>query len=181
MEQWIERHEVFAGPVFRAYTGTVRLDDGQTARRDVVSHRGGVAVVPIHGDEVLLVRQFRIGAGLELVELPAGLREPDEPPEATAQRELAEELGYHAGRLIPLTTYYTSPGYADERTAIFLALDLQLGPANPDWDERLHPVNYRLADLPAALAAGAFPDGKTQVGLYAALAWLAREAASIDP
>lgn len=175
MEQWIDRREVFSGPIFKVYTGEARLDDGQTARRDMVAHRGGVGVVPILGDRVLLVRQFRIVGGRDFEEIPAGLREPGEPPQVTAARELAEELGYAAGRLIPLATYRTSPGFTDETTAVFLALDLTPAVGTPDWDERLHPVELPLAELPAALAAGRFEDGKTLVGLYAAMAWFARQ------
>lgn len=173
MERWLDRQEVFKGPIFAVYTGQASLDDGQTARRDMVAHRGGVGVVPIHGESVLLVRQFRIVAGRDFEEIPAGLKEPGELPATTAARELAEELGYAAGRLIPLVTYKTSPGFTDEETAIFLALDLTPVSATPDWDERLHPVELPLAELPAALAAGRFEDGKTLIGLYAALAWLA--------
>lgn len=173
MEHWLDRREVFSGPIFKVYTGEARLDDGQTARRDMVAHRGGVGVVPILGDRVLLVRQFRIVAGRELEEIPAGLREPGEDTAATAARELAEELGYAAGRLVHLVTYRTSPGFTDEETAIYLALDLAPAAGTPDWDERLQPLELPLAELPAALAAGRFEDGKTLVGLYAALAWLA--------
>lgn len=174
MEQWAERAEVFSGPIFRVVTGRARLDDGQLARRDVVEHRGGVGVVPIHEGKILLVRQFRLAGGREFLEIPAGLREPGEEEAATAARELAEELGFAAGRMIPLATYHTSPGFTDETTAIFLALDLQPQSAERDWDERLHPEELALDALPAALAAGTFTDGKTLVGLYAALAWLGR-------
>lgn len=174
METWVERHEVFNGPIFTVYTGQARLDDGQTARRDMVAHRGGVGVVAIHDEQVLLVRQYRLAGGAEFEEIPAGLREPGEDPAACAARELAEELGYAARQLIPLASYRTSPGFTDEVTAIFLALDLTPVEATPDWDERLHPVELPLAELPGALEAGRFEDGKTLVGLYAALAWLAR-------
>lgn len=177
MESWEERAEVFSGPIFRVVTGSARLEDGQRARRDVVEHRGGVGVVAIHEGRVLLVRQYRLAAGREMLEIPAGLREPGEEPARTAARELAEELGYAAGRLVPLATYHTSPGFTDETTAIFLALDLRPEAAEQDWDERLHPEERPLAEIPAALAAGEFSDGKTLVGLYAALAWLEREAA----
>jgi ADP-ribose pyrophosphatase len=176
METWVERHEVFSGPIFKVFTGQARLDDGQTARRDMVAHRGGVGVVAIHADQVLLVRQFRLAGGAEFEEIPAGLREPGEDAADCAARELAEELGYAAGRLLPLATYRTSPGFTDEVTAIFLALDLTPVSATPDWDERLHPEELPLAELAEALAAGRFEDGKTLVGLYAALAWLARNA-----
>lgn len=174
MEIWEQRNEVFSGPIFRVVTGTVRLDDGRTARRDVVEHKSGVGVVAIHEGKVLLVRQFRLAAGRELLEIPAGLREPGEEPADTAARELAEELGYAAGRLIPLATYHTSPGFTDETTAIFLALDLRPEAGEQDWDERLHPEERSLESIPAALAAGEFSDGKTLVGLYAALAALER-------
>ncbi len=174
MEQWAERHEVFRGPIFSVATGNVVLLNGQTARRDVVEHMGGVAVVPIHEDRVLLVRQFRIAAGREVLELPAGLLEPGEAPATAAARELAEELGYQAGRLIPLVNYYTSPGYSNERTHIFLALELSPASAEADWDELLHPEERPLAGLQEALLAGEFVDGKTLVGLQLALAWLAR-------
>jgi ADP-ribose pyrophosphatase len=175
MESWAERTEVFSGPIFRVVTGKARLDDGKTARRDVVEHRGGVGVVAIHEGKVLLVRQFRLAAGRELLEIPAGLREEGEEPAVTAARELAEELGFAAGRLEPLATYHTSPGFTDEQTHIFLALDLRPEAGEQDWDEVLHPEERPLAEVAAALAAGEFTDGKTLVGLYAALAWLQRE------
>ncbi len=174
METWIERHEVFRGPIFTVYTGQARLADGQTARRDMVAHRGGVGVVALHADKVLLVQQFRLAGGATFEEIPAGLREPDEAAATCAARELAEELGYAAGRLLPLATYCTSPGFTDEVTTIFLALDLTPTTATPDWDERLLPVELPLVDVAASLATGRFVDGKTLVGLYALLAWLAR-------
>lgn len=176
METWVEKHEVFRGPIFAVYTGQARLDDGQTARRDIVAHRGGVGVVPILGDSVLLVRQFRLASGRDMLEIPAGLLEPGEAPAVCAARELAEELGYAAGRLVHLATYRTSPGFTDEVTMVYLALDLEPAEGTPDWDERLHPVQLPLAAMADDLAAGRFEDGKTLVGLYAALAWLAREA-----
>lgn len=177
METWIEKQEQFRGRFLTVFTGVARLADGQTARRDVVEHRGGVAVVPIHEGQVLLVRQYRIAVGEELLELPAGLKEPGEAPEQTAARELAEELGYRAGRLIPLLTYYTSPGYTDEQTHLFLAFDLTPAAAEADWDERLHREAFPLEGLHDALAQGMFRDGKTLIGLHLALEWLARHGA----
>jgi ADP-ribose pyrophosphatase len=174
VEQWLERHEVFRGRFFTVITGTAMIANGQTARRDVVEHIGGVAVVPIHAGRVLLVRQYRIAAGRETLELPAGLLHPGEAPEEAAARELAEELGYRAGRLIPLASYYTSPGYTDERTHIFLGLDLTPTDGTTDWDEHLHPEERPLEGLQQALLEGAFSDGKTVIGLSMALAWLAR-------
>lgn len=172
MEQWVERHEVFRGRFFTVFTGTAMIANGQTARRDVMEHIGGVAVVPIHADKVLLVRQYRIAAGREMLELPAGLLHPGEAPEDAAARELAEETGYRAGQLIPLASYYTSPGYTNERTHIFLGLDLTPTDGTADWDELLHPEELPLEGLQQALLEGSFSDGKTMIGLSLALAWL---------
>ena len=174
MEQWLEQHEVFRGRFFTVITGTVRIASGETARRDVAEHVGGVAVVPILAGKVLLVRQYRIATGQEMLELPAGLLHPGEAPEQAAARELAEELGYRANRLVPLASYYTSPGYTNERTHIFLGLDLTPTDGTADWDEHLHPEERPLEGLQQALLGGAFSDGKTLIGLSLALAWLAQ-------
>lgn len=180
MEQWVERNEVFKGPIFAVSTGTAQLLDGQMARRDMVAHRGGVGVVAIHEGKVLLVRQFRLAAGQEFLEIPAGLKEPGEEPADTAARELAEELGYAAGRLVHLARYHTSPGFTDEVTEIFLALDLRPEQAARDWDELLHAEELALAEVPAALASGRFTDGKTLVGLYTAIAWLGSNPTAVE-
>ena len=64
--------------------------------------------------------------GGELLEVPAGKRDVDgEAPEATANRELEEEIGYRAGRLEPLCEFYNSPGFCDEYTYLFLATELE--------------------------------------------------------
>src|SRR5258707_6895001 len=73
-----------------------------------------------------MVRQWRVAAGRNLLEVPAGKRDVDgEAPEATANRELEEEIGYHAGRLDPLCEFYNSPGFCDEYTYLFLATELE--------------------------------------------------------
>ena len=88
--------------------------------RVVVRHPGAVVVVPVDGDDVLLVRQFRAAVGDELLEVPAGKRDVDgEPPEETARRELEEEIGHRPGRLVKLAEFYNTPGFSDEYTHLF--------------------------------------------------------------
>ena len=100
--------------------------DGEEFDRHVVHHPGAVVVVPVIDDDAILVRQCRVAAGRELLEVPAGKRDVDgEPPEATANRELEEEIGYRAGRLELLCEFYNSPGFCDEYTHLFLATDLE--------------------------------------------------------
>jgi ADP-ribose pyrophosphatase len=85
-----------------------------------------VVVVPVIDDEAILVRQWRVAAGRELLEVPAGKRDVEgEPPAVTANRELEEEVGFHAGRLELLCEFYNSPGFCDEYTYLFLATELE--------------------------------------------------------
>ena len=106
--------------------------DGNRFDRDVIRHPGAVAIVPMtHTDSVLLVHQFRPAVNRWLFEVPAGTRDVDgEPPETTAHRELAEELGREAGRLDLLTHCLNTPGFCDEVTTVFLATDLHPVPTN---------------------------------------------------
>ena len=101
--------------------------DGTVFDREIVRHPGAVAVVPVTADgNVLLVRQFRTPVGGPLLEIPAGTRDVDgEPPEQTALRELAEEVGVTAGRIQVLGRFWNSPGFCDEETVLYLATELE--------------------------------------------------------
>jgi hypothetical protein len=101
-EELIESHTIYRGRVVTLRIDTVRLPNGNTARREIVEHRGAVAIVPLLDHEtVLLIRQYRQAVGETLLEIPAGTLEPDEPPDACARRELQEETGYTARQLRP--------------------------------------------------------------------------------
>ncbi len=175
-------HEVFAGRLLRVRVDEVRLPSGRTSTREVVEHRGAVAIVPVTADgQVLLVRQYRHAAGETLLELPAGTREPGEDPAETARRELAEEIGYAAGTLTELVTYLSSAGYSTERITLFRADGCTPieGAAVDATDEGIELVPVPLAEVPALLAPGdgRVGDAKTLIGLL----WLLRGDAADDP
>lgn len=161
--------QIYAGRIVRLFEQDVELPNGHTARLEIVHHPGAAAVVPLHGDgTVTLVHQYRHAAGGWLYELPAGLLEDGEPPAACAARELAEETGLVAGRLTPLITYHTTPGFSDEVVHLFVGADLTEGEASPGHDEVLESVRMPLADALARIGSGAITDGKTIIGLLAA-------------
>jgi ADP-ribose pyrophosphatase len=118
--------ELHRGWVFSVVRAEFTGPDGERFERDIVRHPGAVAIVPVtaaHG--VLLVRQFRPAVGRWLYEIPAGTCDVDhEAPEATAHRELAEEVGRSAGTLTLLTRMLNTPGFCDEETAVYLGTDL---------------------------------------------------------
>lgn len=165
MEHWTQQRTVYSGAIFDVVSGRAALDTGEEVMRDVVVHDGGVAVVPLLGASVVLIRQFRIAVGEALLELPAGRREGTEDPAFRAARELEEEIGYRAGRMALLTTYFSSAGFTNERMHIFVARDLTPVARRPEFDERIETVIVPLAELPGLIAAGAIRDAKTLIGL----------------
>jgi ADP-ribose pyrophosphatase len=132
--------------------------------REIVEHPGAVAIVAVDRDGyVTLVRQLREATGGELVEIPAGTREPDESPIETARRELAEETGLTGGEWREICTFWTTPGFTRERMTLFFAERVEPGTASPEKDEVFELVRWPVAEIESHL--GELEDAKTLVGL----------------
>jgi 8-oxo-dGTP pyrophosphatase MutT (NUDIX family) len=155
----------------------VAASDGEEFDRHVVHHPGAVVVVPVIDGEAVLVRQWRVATGGDLLEVPAGKRDVDgEAPETTANRELEEEIGFRAGRLDLMCEFYNSPGFCDEYTYLFLATDLEARPrAAVSAEEAAMSIErVPLARVDALIAAGELVDAKSIIGLLLARQFLAR-------
>jgi ADP-ribose pyrophosphatase len=147
-------------PLYQGAIFSVERREG----RDVVVHGPAVAIVAVDRDEhVTLVRQHRVPAGGEVLELPAGLLEPGETPLETARRELAEETGLHGGDWVEIGVFFTSPGFTDEKLHLFLATGLEAGAPSPEGDEDLELVRVPVAEIPSLIEES--DDAKTLVGL----------------
>tara|TARA_B100000700_G_scaffold6400_1_gene6820 strand:+ start:5862 stop:6389 length:528 start_codon:yes stop_codon:yes gene_type:complete len=97
-------------------------------KRQVIRHPGAVAILPMVDDNhICLIRNYRVSVGQDLLELPAGTLEPNEPHAITAKRELMEETGYRAKKLEHLHSFYLSPGILDENMHLYLATGLTEG------------------------------------------------------
>lgn len=164
---------IYEGWIITVAKGRFQAPDGSTFERDVVHHPGAVAVVPIDGDDIVLVRQYRSAINDTLWEIPAGLRDVDgEPPAETAQRELIEEVGLRAGSLEHLTAVHNSVGFCDEQIHIFLGTDLEpVERALTDSPEEREMEISRipLVDAESMIATGEITDAKTIIGILAAL------------
>ena len=159
---------IYAGRVVRLDLDTVTLPNGHTIELEVIRHPGAAAVVPLNDyGHVLLIRQYRHAAGGYILEIPAGKLNPGEEPRDCAARELEEEIGYRAGRLEPLLSIYTTPGFTDEVIHLFLATELRAGRQGLDPDEVLDVVEMTLEDAIAAIGSGGIRDSKTIIGLQA--------------
>ena len=122
-----DSERAYDGVVASVRMDTVVMPGGETAKREVVEHMGGVGIVAVNAaGEVCLIRQYRHPMGERLWEVPAGLRDvAGEDPQETASRELEEEASLRAGRLDRLVTLATSPGFSTEVVHVFLATDLE--------------------------------------------------------
>jgi ADP-ribose pyrophosphatase len=178
-ERTLSSTHPWSGHVIRIRVDEVERADGRRTTRDVVEHPGAVAIVAWDGARLAMVRQWRHATGQSLLEIPAGTLEPDEPPEATARRELAEEAGLAAATWEPGPRFYTAPGFCDELMHLFLATGL--GPAadehGHDEDEELSLEWLELADALAAVDDGRIMDAKTIAGV----GWLARRLPTSAP
>lgn len=164
-ETWLSRETKYKGRIFELQVGQAKLEDGTVAHREIVLHGGGVGVVPVFKDGVILVRQFRIAVGKDVLELPAGRLEPGESPEQRALAELEEETGYRAERLVHVGSSYCSPGFTSEMDHIYLAFGLTKTQQNLEHDERVEIVEMSFDECKRKLDACEFDDAKTIIGL----------------
>jgi 8-oxo-dGTP pyrophosphatase MutT (NUDIX family) len=165
----LAEREVHQGSLISVAVGTFEGPDGSTFQRDLVRHPGAVSIVPVDSDRsVFMVRQYRAAIDAELLEIPAGKRDVEgEPPEETARRELEEEVGLRAGRLQKLAEFYNSPGFSDELSFVFLALDLepaQISRHSPE-EEQMTIERVPLDEVPVLIASGRLVDAKSIIGL----------------
>ncbi len=172
IETTVEQRVLHRGRFITFRVDTIEDAAGRRHPREVVEHPGAVCVVPLHGDDILLVRQFRNPIGRVLMELPAGTldRMPDgsvEDPDRAAPRELAEETGYLAGRWRRLGRFWSAPGFADELMHLYLATDLAplQDYQGPDEDEHLEVHRLPWREAVAMAGAGQIEDAKTIIGL----------------
>ena len=165
----IERKMIYEGRVIKVSVDTVELPNGMRVPLEIVRHPGGAAVVAIDAQErVCLLRQFRHAAGGYIYELPAGKLEPDEPPEGTIRRELAEEAGMQASDWQSLGAYFSSPGVFTEIIHLYLATGLAPVAARPEADEVFEIEWWPLAQAVERARNGELADAKTIIGILRA-------------
>jgi ADP-ribose pyrophosphatase len=158
---------IFEGRIISLQVDEVRLPNGELATREIVKHPGAVAVLAIVQDKLLVVEQYRKPMERSMVEIPAGKLDKGEEPLEAAKRELEEETGYQAGTWTLVSSFYTSPGFADEEIHLYLAEDLTKGEMHLDEDEFLDCTMVTLEEAEAYMAERRICDAKTIMAVYA--------------
>jgi ADP-ribose pyrophosphatase len=168
--EWTGGERKYEGKIATVSVERYRYEDGDEVTREKISHPGAVGILAIDERHVWLTRQPRevVGDSASL-EIPAGkLDVPHEKPLQTAKRELAEEIGRQAEEWEEIMSFYTSPGFSDERVWLYLATGLSEAPeAQADELERIEILPWPLENLDGAIAE--CEDSKSLI----ALLWLA--------
>ena len=177
----ISTRRVYSGKIINVDVDSVRFPNGSTGELEMVRHPGASAVIPFltdpRGDDpqLILIKQYRHAADDFIYEIPAGKLDGDEDPQVCAERELREETGCSAGRIEHLYTFYTTPGFTDERIHAFMASDLTRGETEHEKDEFLSTETVTLSRALELIRTGELKDAKSALAiLFAAGFRLAR-------
>jgi ADP-ribose pyrophosphatase len=161
-EPTIDSKVVFEGRILTLRVDSVRLPNGRETTREIAEHSDSVCIVPIDEQgNILLVRQYRKPVEMDLLEVPAGGIEEGEVPEEAVQRELQEEIGYTAGNLQHLSSFWLAPGWCTEYMHAYLATDLIPSSLAADDDEFISVVRVPLAESLDMVKQGLIRDAKS--------------------
>lgn len=169
----IKSETLLQGRAFKVRRDYLKTPDGRETRLEIIDHGGSVVIIPIDEENNLLfVRQYRHAAGGDLLELPAGTRDDEEPFEKCAAREIREETGMEAGKLQKVGAFYLAPGYSTEFMAVFLATELKENPLQADDDEFLQVERIPLKKALEMAEQDGMPDAKSLAALLLARPYL---------
>ena len=157
----------FRGNILNVRVDQVKLPDGNRSSREIVEHSGGVTVLPVTKEkEIIMVKQFRKPTGEVLLELPAGKLESEEKPKKCAERELLEETGFKADKMVKVLSFYTSPGYSNELLHLYTGEVSKVKKQNLDQGEFLEVKIIKSSKARKLINSGKIRDGKSLVGLF---------------
>ncbi|MFD1850554.1 NUDIX hydrolase [Oceanobacillus bengalensis] len=163
-EKTINSEQIFEGNVVNLRVDEVTLPNGETSKRELIKHPGAVAVIAItEENKIVFVEQYRKALEKSIIEIPAGKLEPGEHPIAAAIRELEEETGYTTNGLHFVTSFYTSPGFADELLHLYITDELVKlkEPKSLDEDEFVEVIELTLDEAKDYVAEERIHDAKT--------------------
>jgi len=165
-EKMLSSDSMYKGPVFEFRKSKVMLPDGKIVDRDIIVHNGACAVLPVDGNDIIFVVQYRAAVGRLMLEIPAGkLDKNDEEIISCAHRELSEETGYITGNMTFMLSYIPAAGYSSEVIHIYLAENLRESEAHPDEDEFVRTVRIPVDKAYEMCLKGEIQDSKTIIAI----------------
>lgn len=166
-EKTISSALIFEGKILNLRVDKVSLPDGNQSKREIVEHRGAAAILAMdEQNDIWMVKQYRKPVEQVLLEIPAGTLEENEKPLECAKRELEEETGLIADSWYYFTSYYSAPGFCNEKLYLYIARDLKLKPGlTTDSDEFIETFKIPLSEAYEKVRAGEIMDGKSIIAI----------------
>ncbi len=165
-EKVLSSQVIFKGRILKLRVDAVRTADGRESTREIIEHDDCVGIVPVDADDnVLLVRQYRLAAGKELLETPAGGIDPGESPEAAVVREMREETGLRPQKVERLSGFYLSPGFSSEYLHLYLATEMEADPIAAEDTAGIEVIRVPVTKISALISSGKIEDAKSIAGL----------------
>lgn len=167
MEKELKSQVIYDGKILKLTRDEFECENGLHAYREVVYHHGGVCVLAIKENQIILVKQFRYPNRIETLEIPAGKLEKDEEPKICAFRELEEETNYRAKDMKRIMKVLPSPGYTSEWLYLYEAIDFQEvnDSLDGDEDEFIDIVHMDIEEAYQKVLNGTIVDAKTIIAI----------------
>jgi ADP-ribose pyrophosphatase len=164
----VGRREIYKGRVVNLVQDLLETPDGKVVNWDLIIHNGASAIIPVDADgKIIMVRQYRNAADLEMLEIPAGKLEEGEDPYECARRELEEETGYASDDVEFLIDFYPAIGYSNEKIYVYVATNLKETIQALDEDEFVEVEKYSLDEILEKIMDGTINDSKTITAIFA--------------
>lgn len=168
-EKTLKSVTLYDGKIVTLKIDDVELPNGNTSKREVVEHPGGVAVAALTDEnELLFVRQFRYPFKEVVLELPAGKLEKGTSPLENGKRELLEETGAVGYNYISLGAQMVSPGFTNEVVHLYLCRVEKFDKQMLDDDEFLNVERIPVDKAVEMVLNNLIFDGKTQTAVLKA-------------
>ena len=162
----INSTSIYEGKVVKLRKDKVLTPNGNYSYREVIDHHGGVGILLVINNQVLLIEQYRYPYEETVIEIPAGKLEKDEDIVNAAKRELEEETGYYTENLKYLGAIYPSCGYTNEIIYLFLATEATMKETHFDEDELITSKFFSIGEVKQMIKEDKIKDAKTIAAFY---------------